>query len=194
MLQSRMMAHSLILHNGNFVTLDAAQPRAQALVLRGDEILYVGDDATARRYQTRDSVTLDLQGKLALPAFTDAHIHFTGFAQSLENVDLSGCQNLAQALARVRERVAETPPNVLIWGGGWNNAEWDAPAFPDKRALDAVAPNNPVILTRKDGHSVWLNSRALRDANITRATLAPAGGVIDYDATANRRAFCAKTR
>ncbi|MDL1898642.1 amidohydrolase [Anaerolineae bacterium CFX7] len=182
MLQSRMMAHSLILHNGNFVTLDAAQPRAQALVLRGDEILYVGDDATARRYQTRDSVTLDLQGKLALPAFTDAHIHFTGFAQSLENVDLSGCQNLAQALARVRERVAETPPNVLIWGGGWNNAEWDAPAFPDKRALDAVAPNNPVILTRKDGHSVWLNSRALRDANITRATLAPAGGVIDYDA------------
>ncbi len=182
MLQSRAMASRLILYNGNFVTLAAAPPRAQALVMRGDEILYVGDDATARQYQTRDSVVLDLQGKLALPAFADAHIHFTGFAESLENVDLSGCQNLAQALERVRARVAQTAPGQAIYGGGWNNAEWDDPAFPDKRALDAVAPRNSVILTRKDGHSVWLNSLALQNAQLTRDSAAPEGGVIDRDA------------
>lgn len=176
-----MTAHTILL-NGNFVTLNAAQPRARALVMRGDKIIYVGDDATARAYQAHDSVILDLKQKLALPAFTDAHIHFAGFAQSLENVNLGGCKNLPEALERVRARVLETAPGRLIWGGGWNNAEWENPAFPDKHALDAVAPHHPVILTRKDGHSVWLNSLALQDANITRATVAPEGGIIDRDA------------
>lgn len=176
-----MTAHTLLL-NGNFVTLDASVPRARALVLRGDEVVYVGDDAAARAYQQHDSVVLDLNGKLALPAFTDAHIHFTGFAQSLENVDLGGCASLGQALQRVRARVIQTAPGQLIWGGGWNNADWDAPAFPDRRALDSVAPDNPVILTRKDGHSIWLNSFALHQAHITRESVSPEGGVIDRDA------------
>ncbi len=176
-----MRQHTILL-NGNIVTLDATQPRATALVLRGDEIIYVGDDTTARAFQQRDSVVIDLRNKLTLPAFTDAHIHFTGFAQTLENVDLGGCRSLAQAVERVRARAAQTAPGQLIWGGGWNNAEWDNPAFPDKRALDAVAPTHPVMLTRKDGHSIWLNSRALERAQITRATVAPQGGVIDRDA------------
>lgn len=176
------MPRRLILLNGNFFTLDPNFPHAAALVLRDDEILYVGDDATARTFRQHDSATVDLHGRLALPAFTDSHIHFTGFAQSLENVDLSGCRSLQEAVERVRARALQTPVGQLIWGGGWNNAEWSDPAFPDKRALDAVAPQHPVMLTRKDGHSIWLNSLALRNANITRDTLAPEGGVIDRDA------------
>lgn len=176
-----MKAHT-ILFNGNFFTLHDAQPRARAVVMRGDEIIYVGDDAAARTFIQRDSNVIDLQGKLALPAFTDSHIHFTGFAQSLENVDLAGCTSLQQVLERVRVRAQQTPHGQLIWGGGWNNAEWDNPAFPDKYALDSVTPHHPVMLARKDGHSIWLNSRALEDASITRATRAPAGGVIDRDA------------
>lgn len=176
------MPYRLILFNGNLVTMDSALPRATALVLRGGEIEYVGDDATAHTFREHDSESIDLGKKLTLPAFTDAHLHFTGFAQTLENVNLVGCASLEQAVERVRERVAQTPPGVLIWGGGWNNAEWTDTSFPHKRALDVVAPNHPVILTRKDGHSIWLNSRALADANITRETVAPHGGVIDRDA------------
>jgi predicted amidohydrolase YtcJ len=183
MLESRVMVQHVILVNGNIVTLDEQLPRARALVLRGDEIVYVGDDAEARAYRQPNSTVIDLRGKLALPAFTDAHIHFTGFAQSLENVDLRDCRSQQEAVARVRARAAQTPPGQLIWGGGWNNAEWDNPAFPDKRALDAVAPHHPVILTRKDGHSVWVNSLALQNAHITRETRAPNGGVIDHDAS-----------
>lgn len=175
------MSQRLVLLNGNIITLDSAFPRASAIVLRGDEILYVGDDATARTFQEADSQVIDLQKQLTLPAFTDAHVHFTGFAQTLDNVNLAGCVSLEQALERVRERAARTPPNVLIWGGGWNNAEWTDPAFPNKQALDSVSPKNPVILTRKDGHSMWLNSLALASANITRDTAAPEGGVIDHD-------------
>ncbi len=175
------MAHRLILFNGNLATFDSSQPHASAIVMRGDEILYVGDDAAAHTFRERDSETIDLQKKLTLPAFTDAHLHFTGFAQTLENVNLEGCRSLEEAVERVRARVGQTPRDVLIWGGGWNNAEWTDSAFPNKRALDAVAPNNPVILTRKDGHSIWLNSRALENANITRETISPEGGVIDYD-------------
>ncbi len=180
-LSSPPMPHRLILLNGNIVTLDEAQQRASAIVLRGDEILFVGDDATAQTFRERDSEIIDLQNKLTLPAFTDAHLHFTGFAQTLENVNLVGCRSLEEAVERVRTRVAQTARDVLIWGGGWNNAEWTDTAFPRAAALDAVAPNNPVILTRKDGHSIWLNSRALQNANITRETIAPDGGVIDYD-------------
>lgn len=175
------MLKTTILVNGNLVTLDATIPRASAIVLRGDEILYVGDDLTAQSFRERDGEIIDLRGSLTLPAFTDAHLHFTGFAQTLENVNLVGCRSVEQAVARVRERVAQTPPDVLIWGSGWNNAEWSDPAFPDKRALDAVAPQNPVILTRKDGHSVWVNTLALQHANILRQTIVPDGGVIDYD-------------
>jgi len=182
MLESRLMARHVILVNGNIVTLDEQMPRARAVVLRGDEIVYVGDDATARTFRQRDSTLIDLRGKLALPAFTDAHIHFTGFAQSLENVDLRDCRSQQEAVERVRARAAQTPPGQLIWGGGWNNAEWENPTFPDKHALDAVAPHHPVILTRQDGHSVWVNSLALQNARITRDTRAPDGGVIDRDA------------
>lgn len=175
------MPQKLILLNGNIVTLDPTLPRAAALVLTRDEILYVGDDATAQSFRDSHSDTIDLQGKLVLPGLTDAHLHFTGFAQSLENVNLVGTTSLEQAVARVRERVSQTKPDIMIWGSGWNNAEWSDPGFPTRRALDAVAPQNPVILTRKDGHSMWVNSLVLQDAGITRDTVSPAGGVIDHD-------------
>lgn len=176
------MTSHLILVNGNLVTLDVSQPRATAIVLRGDEIVYVGDDTTARTFTQHNSTLIDLKGKLALPAFTDSHLHFTGFANSLENVDLTACKSRAEALERVRARTVQTRAGVPINGGGWNNAEWTDPAFPCAADLDAVAPRNPVILTRKDGHSVWLNTLALRNAKITRDTRAPESGVIDCDA------------
>ena len=176
------MPARLILLNGNIVTLDPAQSRASALVLRGDEILYVGDDATAQSYREHNSETIDLHEKLTLPAFTDSHLHFTGFAQTLEQVNLNGCRSVEEAVERVRARASQTPPGQLIWGSGWNNTDWSNPAYPDRHSLDTAAPLNPVILTRKDGHSVWLNSLALAQANITRETETPAGGVIDREA------------
>lgn len=181
MLESAAMSGQLLIVNGNVITLDAANPRSTALVLRGNDIVYVGDDDTARRMRGQHDEVIDLQGRLALPAFTDSHIHFTGFAQFLENVNLEGCRSLQDALGRVQVRVRERQPGELIRGGGWNHLDWATPKFPNRQALDAVAPNNPVILTRKDGHSVWLNSMALRTARITRETPDPAGGVIDRD-------------
>lgn len=181
MLESAAMLGQLLLLNGNVITLDAANPRSSALVLRDNGIVYVGDDETARRMCGQHDEVIDLQGHLALPAFTDSHIHFTGFAQSMENVKLEGCRSLQEAVARVQAGVDGRKPGDLIWGGGWNHLDWATPRFPNRQAIDAVAPNNPVILTRKDGHSVWLNSLALRAARITRDTPDPAGGVIDRD-------------
>lgn len=182
MLESAPMSARLILVNGTVYTQDEVQPRATAIVLQGDTIAYVGDDDTARRMRAHDDEVIDLAGRLVLPAFTDAHIHLTAYAQGLDTLQLDGCRSLEEVLDRVRARVAETAPGVLIRGRGWNHTEWSIPLWPDRCALDAVAPQNPVILFRKDGHSAWLNSPALRQAGITRATAPPSGGVIDRDA------------
>lgn len=183
MLESRPVPKNLILLNGRLVTLDPAIPRATALVLRGDEIEFVGDDATAAAMRGHGGEILDLHGQLVLPAFTDSHIHFTGFATSLTNVDLAGCRSLEEALDRVAARAVNTPRGTPIRGGGWNNADWADASFPTRQSLDRVAPVHPVFLTRKDGHSIWVNSLALAQANITRSTTAPEGGLVDRDAS-----------
>lgn len=181
MLESAPMARQLILLNGNVGTLNPSPPSATALVLNHDEIRYVGDDDTARRMREQDDEVLDLGGRLTLPGFTDSHIHFTGFAESLDNVNLEGCRSLEEALARVAARARQVPPGEVIHGGGWNHLDWQLPVLPTRQQLDAVALQHPVILTRKDGHSVWLNTLALARAGINQGTLPPAGGAIDRD-------------
>ncbi len=181
MLESAAMRDEVILLNGNVRTLDPRQPRARALVFRAGEILYVGDDAGARAFQTRGTQVIDARGRLVLPGFTDAHIHFCGFAQTLDRVNLEGCRSIEEAVARVAARVRTTRAGERITGFGWNHLDWTGPQFPNKRPLDAVAPDNPVFLTRKDGHSAWVNSAALRRAGIVRETSDPEGGKLERD-------------
>ncbi len=176
------MLRDLILLNGDVRTLDPAQPRARALVFRAGEIIYAGDDAGARAFQNHDAEVVDARGKLVLPGFADAHIHFCGLAQTLARVNLEGCRSLEEAVERVAARVRTARVGETIVGFGWNHSDWAEPVFPDKHSLDAVAPDNPVFLTRKDWHSAWVNSAALRHAGLTRETPDPAGGKLERDA------------
>ena len=176
------MIPDLILINGNVRTLDRSRPNASALVCRSGEIIFVGPDNEALAIRTRNTEVIDARGRLVLPGFTDSHIHFTGYAQSLNRVNLEGCCSLEEAVARVATRVASASDGETIFGGGWNHLDWSVPEFPDKRPLDLVAPRNPVILTRKDGHSAWVNSSALHRAGIKRETPDPEGGRLERDA------------
>lgn len=176
-----MLTTDLILTNGKIYTLDPMRPRANAIAFCYGRVVAFGDDALALR--TPQTQVVDLRGRAVIPGLTDHHIHFTAYAASRARVNLDGAKSLEECVERVAQRIATTKPGEWIIGLGWNQLDWTTPVFPNKQSLDAVAPNNPVALDRKDGHSMWVNSAALRAVNISRDTSDTDGGVIDRDAT-----------
>lgn len=170
----------ILLTNGTVYTFDPARPRANAIAFANGRVVALDDDARALR--TARTEVIDLNGRAVVPGLVDHHLHFTGYAMGLARVQLEGARSLDEAVARVAMRAQTAKPAEWILGAGWNHMDWLEPRFPTKEPLDRVAPNNPIALDRKDGHSAWVNSAALRVANITRDTLDPAGGVIERDA------------
>ncbi|MBC7930997.1 MAG: amidohydrolase family protein, partial [Rubrivivax sp.] len=171
---------SLVLTNGKVFTADARGKLAEAVAVDGERIVTVGTSREiAARYE--GARTVDLKGKLTTPGFNDAHIHFLGGGLSLLRVNLIGAKTLAEAKARVAARAGEVQPGVWILGRGWDHTLWGG-EWPTRKDLDEVAPNNPAIFQRVDGHVSWANSLALAKAGVTRETKAPEGGEILHDA------------
>ena len=169
----------VLITNGKIYTLDPARPLVDAIAFGEGRVVAFDDDARAVR-GTRTFV-IDLKGRPVIPGLVDSHIHFTGYAMGIARVQLEGARSLDEALARVAVRAQDAGSGEWILGMGWDHNNWIQPQYPTKHALDRVAPNNPVALDRKDGHSVWVNSAALSAAKITRDTPDPAGGVIVRD-------------
>src|SRR5215208_2483926 len=171
---------SLVLMGGKVFTAARRGTLAEAVAVDGNRIVAVG---TSREMAARYTAahTIDLKGRLVTPGFNDAHIHFLGGGLSLLRVNLIGAKTLAEAKARVAARVRELPAGAWVTGRGWDHTLWGG-AWPTKKDLDEVAPANPVILQRVDGHVSWANTLALREGNVTRETQAPQGGEILHDA------------
>jgi predicted amidohydrolase YtcJ len=171
---------SLLLVNGKVFTADARGAVAEAVAVDGERIVAVGSSRDiASRFE--GARTIDLKGRLLTPGFNDAHIHFLGGGLSLLRVNLVGARTLAEAKARVAARVRELRPGAWVTGRGWDHTLWGG-EWPTKKDLDEVAPNNPVILQRVDGHVSWANTLALQKGNVTRETRDPQGGEILRDA------------
>lgn len=175
------MNADLILYNGNIHTMDAARPRATAIAIAGGRILAVGRDDEIRPLAGRPDRRIDLQGRTVTPGFTDAHLHFLSYGIGLQEIELAGITSLEEALARVAERAAVTPPGQWLTGRGWDHTLWGSGDYPTRHDLDRVAPKHPVFLRRKCGHAGWANTAALELAGITADTPAPAGGAIERD-------------
>ncbi|MDP1581648.1 MAG: amidohydrolase [Candidatus Didemnitutus sp.] len=172
----------LLLVNGNIHTLDATQPHATALAVRAGRIVFVGDDASAAAFRATARRTIDLRGATVVPGLTDAHIHLEGIGARELTFDLEGTASVADLQARLAARVAQTHAKQWIVGRGWIETHWQPPVFPTRAALDAVAPDHPVVLTRADGHALVANSLALRLAKVDAATPNPSGGEVLKDA------------
>ena len=123
---------------------------------------------------------VELSGR-ALPGLGDAHLHLAWMARQRLECELRGARTRQAALARVRRHASDMPAGAWVIGRGWYNDAWPDPAWPGRRELDAATAGRPAILTRKDGHSAWVNSAALRAAGISAATPDPPGGVIDRE-------------
>lgn len=171
----------LILKGGLIYT--GTTPRtAEAVAVRGREIVYVGDAAGVAGFLGPSTQVIELEGKFVYPGLVDSHAHFTGIGQREMNLNLEGTHSKEAFLARVADRVRTVRPGEWISGRGWIETFWSPSVFPTRQDLDRVAPDNPVALTRADGHAIIANSLALKLANVTGSTRAPSGGAINLDA------------
>ena len=181
--QSRPAAADLVFINGAVYTANDRQPRAEAIAIKDDRFVFVGSNDGARKYVGEKTQVIDLKGKPALPGLTDAHHHLAGVGFREMNLNLEGTTSLADFLAKIKARVDQAKPGEWITGRGWIETFWTPPVFPTRADLDKVAPNNPVILGRADGHGAVVNSAALKLAGINRTTVNPFGGEVSKDAS-----------
>ncbi len=171
--------------NANIYTMDARQPRAQAMAIdtNSGRILAVGDNDEVRRIGDRHAEQVDLRGKTLLPGFIDAHIHLIYAAYRSYYIDAETCSSEDEVANLVRQRATQTPVGQWIRGGQWNKNVWPGQQFPTKASLDRAAPEHPVALASKDGHMLWVNSLALQRAGITGETAEPSNGSILRDSS-----------
>ncbi len=168
-----------VFHGGAVYTVDAARSWAEAVAIRAGRIVYVGTDAGLAPWIGPQTRSLDLQGKMLLPGFHDAHVHLVGGGIELDECNLNGLTDVDQVLAAVRQFAERHPDKKWIRGGGWpltlNGGN------PHKDLLDKIVSDRPIILDAFDGHSSWVNSRALEIAGITAETPDPPRGRIERD-------------
>jgi predicted amidohydrolase YtcJ len=174
---SAAKAGDLLIHGGPIHTGVDAAPTAQAVLIRDDKILFVGDLAAAKAKAAKDVRDIDLKGAAAYPGFVDAHAHLTGIGLRELTLNLDQVKSVAELVAAVKAYAAAHPEGA-IYGRGWIETHWPEKRFPTKADLDAAAPGRIVVLGRSDGHASVASSAALAKAGITTATPAPAGGQI----------------
>ncbi len=170
----------LILTNGAVYTMDAARSWAEAVAVADGKIVYVGDAAGAGRFRSESTRVVDLGGGTVLPAFQDSHIHLVSGGMDLSQCLLNELTTRDEVFARIREYAARNPGTAWVVGRGWELPVFPA-ANPSKQDLDHLVPDRPACMTAADGHSAWVNSRALALAGITRATPDPKYGRIERD-------------
>ncbi|HYX31228.1 MAG TPA: amidohydrolase family protein, partial [Pyrinomonadaceae bacterium] len=174
-------AADIVFINGNVYTVNEKQPRAQAIAIKADRLVFVGSNAEAKNFQDAHTRVVDLHGATVVPGMTDAHYHFLGVGHREMDLNLEGITNLEDFLAKVKERVDKAKPGEWITGRGWIETFWKNQAFPTRWDLDKISPNNPVILGRADGHGAVANSLALKLGGVTKDTKDPFGGQILRD-------------
>lgn len=175
-------AADLVLKNGRIYTVDASRAWATSVAIRDGRITAVGKDADTARLVGAQTKVVDLHGKLVLPAFHDAHAHPVWGGLSYSQCPLYEGNTPAEYQQLIAKCVAGQPGSDWVYGVGWRDGVFTPEGVPDKKLLDAVAPDRPVAFMSVGGHSIWLNSRALQVAGITKDTPDPPNGRIDRDA------------
>ncbi len=170
-----------VFSNGNIYTVNDGRPRAEAIAVRSGRIIFVGSNAESRKYVVKSTRVVDLKGATVVPGVTDSHYHLMGVGMREVTLNLEGTTTLDLFLAKVKERVDKTAAGKWVTGRGWIETFWKPQAFPTRQDLDRIAPNNPVILTRADGHAAIANTAALRIAGVDKSTPNPFGGEVLKD-------------
>ncbi|MBE3097253.1 MAG: amidohydrolase [Planctomycetes bacterium] len=178
-------AADLIITNARVWTVDPARPRAEALAVQGDRIVFVGSAAEVEALRGPQTMVIDARGRVIMPGFNDAHIHLLEGGMQLDNVDLKDAPSRAEFVRRIGERAKTTPAGEWILGGNWDEQAWTPARLPAKELIDSVTPDTPVFVARYDLHAALANSVALKLAGVTATTPDVPGGTIVRDAKGN---------
>lgn len=174
-------AAELVFTNAKVYTVDTAMPWATSVAIRDGRIVGVGDEEEAARWTDARTRVVDVGGRLMLPAFGDAHAHPIMGGLSFARCSLHHDESIAAYLETIAGCVASEPGDGLIYGRGWRPGLFLPDGVPSKELLDAIAADRPLVFQSIGGHSLWVNSKALDLAGITRETPDPLNGRIDRD-------------
>ena len=170
----------LVIINGKIFTVDEAKPIVQAIAIKGENIIAVGTTSEISALIEKNSTKIiDAGGRLVIPGFNDAHVHFGPLDP--DYIELRYTTEPSVITEKVKAQVAKSKPGELIKGGHWEHEMFIGKQWPAKELIDKVSPDNPVILSRADGHSVLVNTYILKASGITKNTPDPFGGVIQRD-------------
>ncbi|NMC37366.1 MAG: amidohydrolase [Bacteroidales bacterium] len=170
----------LVIINGKVLTIDDNKPSAEAIAVRSDTIIAVGGNREiSAMIKKGHTEVIDAKGRLVIPGFNDAHVHFGPLDP--DYIELRYITDPSVITERVAAQVARSKPGQIIRGGHWVHEMFIDKKWPSKELIDKVSPDNPVLLSRADGHSILVNSYVLRMSGITKETKDPFGGEIQRD-------------
>ncbi len=170
------MEPDVLLTNGRIYTGTGFDRTASSVSVLSGRIAEIGEVSRGPKTEI-----IDLGGRTVIPAFIDSHTHFCSYGLSLSSINLDGVAPIEEALERIRRFVEGKKPGEWIRGLGWDQNLWGR--WPNRQELDRVAPLNPVVLTRKDVHLLWVNTLAIDAVGWNASTPNPEGGQIDRDRT-----------
>jgi predicted amidohydrolase YtcJ len=179
--EAQMVAADLVIINAHVRTMDEGRPEAEAVAVIGNRIVAVGSTAEIKRLVGPNTRVVDAGGRLVLPGFNDAHVHFISGGFQLANIDLRNAATPQEFAERIRRFSEKLPKGRWITGGDWDHERWPGAPLPTKELIDPFTPDRPVFVSRLDGHMALANSYVLKLAGITRATPDPPGGQIVRD-------------
>ena len=176
---------TLIITNAAVYTVDKQHPKAEAVAVIGDRIVALGSRADIDWWRGPKTKVIDAGGKLLLPGFNDAHVHFVQGGAQLEQVQLTDAATPEEFAKRIAAQVKKTPKGEWILGGRWDETKWPKPELPTKDLVDPVTGDTPIFVERYDGHEALANSVAMKRAGIDAKTPDVPGGVVMRDASGN---------
>ncbi len=172
-------AADLALTGGKIYTVDGKRSWAEAVAIKDGRIVFVGTTEDAKAHIGKDTKVIELDGRMVVPGFQDVHIHPISAGVEAKACDLNAATSVDEYIAIIKKYAEANPDEPWITGGGWSMAAFGPGALARRELIDAVVPDRPVILWSRDGHTTWVNSKALEVAGITNKTPDPVDGRID---------------
>jgi len=169
----------MIITNARIWTGNAEQPYAEAMAVSGDKITAVGSKSEVMKHGSGEGTVIDLGGRFVAPGFIDSHVHMLQGGSNLASVQLRDASTPEEFIRRIKEYAATLKPGTWILGGDWDGMGWEN--LPQRNWIDSVTPDNPVFVSRLDGHMALANSLAMKLAGIDSKAKDVSGGSIERD-------------